>query len=87
MTLPVHPLKGAELRVVRWRRARDGRRHVEVEHPRGWIVSLPVSWTDAGIPTGLAEKDGALVKLAPEALLDLVCAVRDLGIKGRKARS
>ena len=47
ITLPVHPLRGVPLVVIRdGIRARDGRRYVEVEHPGGWALRVPVDWTD-----------------------------------------
>lgn len=87
MTLPIHPLKGQQLRVVRWKGSPDGQRYVEVEHPGGWVASLPVLWTDAALPCASCEKDGALLKLSPEALLELAKAVRALQTANRRARS
>ncbi|MFE8600322.1 hypothetical protein [Archangium violaceum] len=46
VTLPVHPLKGVKLPVVRFIRSQDGRRYVDVEHPPGQYMRLPLEWTD-----------------------------------------
>lgn len=44
--MPVHPLLGQSLRLVRDYRDRSGRSFVLVEHPEGCVVRLPVEWTD-----------------------------------------
>ena len=47
MTMPIHPLCGETLEVVRWVRFPDGRRYVDVQHPHdGRVVRLPLAFTD-----------------------------------------
>lgn len=45
ITLPVHPLHGESLLLVR-EVQRTGGRYYEVEHPGGWRTLVPRSWTD-----------------------------------------
>jgi len=51
ITLPVHPLVGQSLPLVREVYDRDRRRFLDVEHPRGWILRVPAEWTDRGPPS------------------------------------
>jgi hypothetical protein len=46
VVMPIHPLVGARLRVVRRSRLAWGQEVVEVETAGGWLIQLPVVWTD-----------------------------------------
>jgi hypothetical protein len=49
--MPIHPLNGVEVPVVRFERDyQHGRRYVVVERPGGGNLCLPVEWTDRGPP-------------------------------------
>ncbi len=75
VTLPVHPLKGMRLPVLRWVRSQDGQRFVIIEHPRGWSIQLPVEWTDQAscwTPARIGDKE---VKFTVRSLLALAEAV------------
>lgn len=54
MTLPIHPLLGQSLQVVRAVRRPDGQGFVDVEHPAGGTLRLPDGWTDRGRPSPAA---------------------------------
>ena len=51
ITLPIHPLVGHALPLVREVRDRHRRLFLDVEHPRGWTLRVPADWTDRGPPT------------------------------------
>jgi hypothetical protein len=50
VTLPVHPLAGNVLPVIRWFRSGDDQRYVDVRHPDGHVFRLPLDHTDRGAP-------------------------------------
>lgn len=78
VTLPIHPLHGLALPFVREIRDRDGRRHLELEHPRGWVIRLPADWTDRGVSqTGLVV-DGRIVYASATAMRRLSIEVAQL---------
>jgi len=76
--MPIHPLFGMQLRVVRLFRATDGRRMVDVENPLDYRASLrlPIDWTDLGNPPPVACIDGRCPRLSPEAARRLATAVQ-----------
>ena len=76
--MPIHPLVGMQLRVVRLFRATDGRRLVDVENPLDYRASLrlPIDWTDLGNPPPVASIDGRCPRLSPEAARRLATAVQ-----------
>ena len=76
VTLPVHPLKGVKLPVTRFIRSQDGRRYVDVEHPPGQYMRLPVEWTDRSPPLVPPSVEGRAVRLSVPALLELAGAVQ-----------
>lgn len=66
VTMPIHPLKGECLPVLRWLRTLDGSRYVEVELPRGHGLRLPIAWVNGAVeldPTRPRLCIGALVRL------------------------
>ena len=71
ITLPVHPLKGVALPVARFIRSQDGRRYVDVEHPPGRYMRLPIEWTDRGPPLVPPSVNGQEARLSVPALLKL----------------
>ncbi len=75
ITLAVHPLKGLVLPVRQWLRLKD-EPYVDVLHPEGWTVRVPLSWTDRGPPTVVPEVDGQPVKLDLDGLSRLARYVR-----------
>jgi hypothetical protein len=76
VTLPAHPLEGVKLPVVRFIRSQDGRRYVDVEHPPGQYMRLPVEWTDRSPPFVPPSVGGRAVRLSVPALLELARAVQ-----------
>jgi hypothetical protein len=76
ITLPVHPLAGQQLAVVRHVRSVDGqRRYVDAEHPRGWTIRLPVEWTDRGSPQAPPRIGKREIRIGASGLLKLAAAV------------
>jgi hypothetical protein len=75
VTLPVHPLAGQPLAVVRWVNRR-GTRYVELEHPQGWSIRVPVSWTDRGAPAVVSGLPGRPAALDVAGLRNLAAYVR-----------
>ena len=68
--MPIHPLNGVEVPVVRFERDYlHGRRYVVVERPGGGNLCLPVEWTDRGPPWVPPQVDGRPVRLAAGGLL------------------
>ena len=51
VTLKVHPLVGQSIEVIRRVRAHDGRVYLDLLHPDGRAVRLPVEWTDLAVPS------------------------------------
>jgi hypothetical protein len=76
VTLPIHPLKGVALPVARFIRSQDGRRYVDVEHPPGQYMRLPLEWTDRSPPLVPPSVGGREVRLSVPALLELAQAVQ-----------
>ena len=73
--MPVHPLAGSLLPVVRWVRSSDGRRYVDVRHTDGHVLRLPVDFTDQALP-GRADAGAAGdVRVSVVGLLQLAAAV------------
>jgi hypothetical protein len=72
VTLPIHPLRGASLRVLRsWGRP-EREQFIEVEHPSGGSLRLPLRWTDRGQPVPVSES----ARSTARELLRLTRAVR-----------
>jgi len=71
VTMPVHPLVGRKLRVVRWMR-RDGGRYVEVEFPPGRGLRLPGHWVDGSCE---GECESGRPRLSAVALLRLASLI------------
>jgi hypothetical protein len=84
ITLPVHPLKGVALPVYRFIRSQDGRRYVDVEHPAGQYMRLPLEWTDRAPPLVPPSVDGRAACLSVPALLELASAVQ-VALSGRQS--
>ena len=80
VTMPIHPLNGVDLAVVRFERDyQHGGRYVVVERPQGGpVLRLPIEWTDRGPPWVPAQVDGRPVRLAASGLLRLARAVQDV---------
>jgi hypothetical protein len=86
ITLPVHPLKGVELPVARFLRSQDGRRYVDVEHPAGQYMRLPLEWTDRAPPLVPPSVEGRAARLCVPALLELASAVQ-VALSGHQSSS
>jgi hypothetical protein len=82
--MPVHPLRGETLALVRVERDRNsGCRYVLAETQEGRRLRVPESWTDRCVFVGPHQIDGKETKLVLSALLCLADAVADMG-KSRK---
>ena len=75
VTLPVHPLAGHALAVVRSVRCRDGRRYVDLRHPDGHVFRLPEGYTDRAAPTLAAGLAARGLRAWVQDLLRLAAAV------------
>lgn len=73
--MPIHPLHGRRLRVVRIERDRHGRQFVTVEHPTAFWLRLPAHWTDRAAPPPPPRVDGRELRLSVAALVRLAAAV------------
>jgi hypothetical protein len=74
--MPVHPLVGVKLELVRLRRDHRARRDTLIaEVPGGGRIVLPVEWTDRGAPWATPTVDGREVRLCARGLLALARAV------------
>ena len=74
--MPVHPLKGLKLDVVRIQREDSARRRTVVaELPGGGGIVLPIEWTDRGPPWAAPTVDGQQVRLSARGLLQSAQAV------------
>lgn len=74
--MPVHPLKGQRLNLIRMRRDHFARcETVIAETPGGGRIVLPVEWTDRGPPWVTPTIDGTEVRLGAQGLLALSYAV------------
>lgn len=80
ITFPVHPLRGMRLAVMRAVRSQGGQQYVDVQHPRGGFIRLPLEWTDRRTPTVPTVSGGRQVRLSAPALLKLAEAVEE-GLK------
>lgn len=76
--MPIHPLNGLQLRVVRTERDRHGRQWITVEHPAGCWLRLPATWTDRGAPPPPPQIGGRVVRLSITGLIRLGRAVRTM---------
>src|SRR5215510_11632691 len=76
--MPIHPLNGQQLRVVRTERDRHGRQWITVEHPAGCWLRLPATWTDRGAPPPPPQIGGRVVRLSITGLIRLGRAVRTM---------
>jgi hypothetical protein len=74
--MPVHPLVGQSLRVVRWGHNRRNP-YVEVERRGGRSLRVPLDWTDRGAPWVVPALGGSPVKLDPLGLCRLAHRVRE----------
>ena len=81
MTLPVHPLCGQALEVRRYWTGPGGERFVDVVHPSGESMRLPLSWTERGQPfaVGTARATGAELLALAKLVRGLGCDRRNLG--------
>jgi hypothetical protein len=71
VTMPLHPLCGQRLALIRTVGHRHGKRHVEIVHPRGWCIRVPESWTDRVAFVEPVLIGGQPVCILPDALLAL----------------
>ena len=82
ITLPVHPLRGSRLPVVRVHRRRNGRRYLDVEHPYGWVIRVPAEWTDRVVTCSPPAIEGREARASAGALSLLAAALDVLGTTG-----
>lgn len=75
VTLPVHPLAGHVLAVVRSVRSSDGRRYVDLQHPDGHVFRLPEGYTDRVGPAVAAGVAGRGLRATVQDLLRVAAAV------------
>jgi hypothetical protein len=73
--MPIHPLNGRRLRVLRTERDRHGGQYLTVEHPTGFWLRLPATWTDRGAPPAPPQLGGREVRLSITGLIRLGRAV------------
>lgn len=74
--MPIHPLRGLELRLVKLRRDHTAQRQTLIaELADGSHMVLPVDWTDRGKPWGSPRHGGVEVKLCGRGLLRMARAV------------
>jgi len=78
VTLPIHPLRGESLPVLRAVRDRKGRSFVEAQHPDGWTLRLPVEWTDRAHPSQVVTVAGRAARATADDLLQLVRVARSM---------
>jgi len=76
--MSIHPLHGRRLQVIRTERDRHGRQYVIAEHPQGFWLRLPLSWTEHGAPPPPPRIRGREVRLSIAGLVGLARAVRVL---------
>ena len=82
--MPIHPLRGETLVLVRVERDRNsGRRYVLAETHEGRRLRIPEAWTDRCSFIGPHEMSGREAKLDLSGLLRLADTVEDRG-KSRK---
>ena len=86
--MPIHPLKGLELKLVGLRRDHVARRQTVIaEVADGSHIVLPIEWTDRGMPWMAPRLGGRDIRLCARGLLSLARAVetalgQKLGITG-----
>jgi hypothetical protein len=73
--MAVHPLVGTSLLVLKWVRDQRGRRYVDLQHPGGFTMRVPIEWTDRSPPRALPQVEGRAVHLALGGLLQMANAV------------
>jgi hypothetical protein len=76
----VHPLRGTPLAVLRTVRSQEGQQYVDVEHPKGGLIRVPLEWTDRRTPVAMVVVAGQQGRLNAPALLKLAEAVEE-GLK------
>ena len=76
ITLAIHPFKDKELPMLRLIRRQEGRRYVEVEHPGGWCMQIPIQWTNLSIQVEPPVIEGQEVRLSANGLSKLAAAVQ-----------
>ncbi len=75
MTMPIHPLCGETLEVIRWVRFPDGRRYVDVQPHGGRVIRLPLAFTDR-VPSRIPASDGQKISLfSADGLRRLAAAI------------
>ena len=75
VTLPVHPLAGHALAVVRSVRTSDGRRYVDLQHRDGHVFRLPEDYTDRAAPAVVAGLARRGLRATVQDLLRVAAAV------------
>jgi hypothetical protein len=75
VTMPIHPLFGRRLRVLRYGGSRSAMKYLIVEYPPGRRLRFPEAWTDRVVSLPVPKVDGRTVRLAAKALLRLSRAV------------
>jgi hypothetical protein len=77
VTLPGHPLRGVKLLVIKPVRSQDRQRdYVDVQHPEGWHMRMPIEWTDRALPRAPPRIRGRDIPLSMVGLQKLASAVR-----------
>lgn len=75
ISMAVHPLRGVPLPLVRKHRW-AGLPYFEAEHPMGWRIMVPLSWTDQAVsPVPARAPSGAPIRVSAAALQALAAAV------------
>lgn len=82
VTLAVHPLVGRVLVVQRRVRGPDGRLYVDVRHPDGRGMRLPIEWTDLVIARSEAGVSGKATAGALAALQARLAILMDENVDG-----
>lgn len=67
ITLPIHPLVGQAV-VVEGMKRQAGRQYVQIRHPDGSKLGLPLDWTDRWPAQEMPELEGRRPLLAPDGL-------------------
>jgi hypothetical protein len=88
VTMPIHPLCGERLEVIRWVRLPDGRRYVDVQQPHSErAMRLPLSFTDrvpSPIPPSNGKKTSLFTSFGLERLASAIEATRNDNQNGKK---
>lgn len=75
ITLPIHPLCGLALPLVR-EVERSGGRYFEAEHPGGWRIWIPRWWTACAVSCGPARApSGEFIRVSVDSLLALTFTI------------